>query len=275
MVVDAGTIPAEPIVQPVLPLHRVVGIFGGGNDDDTILLNNDNGYCVNGFNGSRFGQVFFCNTQNLFASFHSGGFSIPALGVSDTGEACPTVRSFQIVDQDQSDNVQSTYIASGDGRTAQDTFVNRSALGTFSVLRNPSDNRLLTNFVDPSIGCTPWRIPSQDDISPTATQLTDELQAGAYQMPPIALIPLTDPMTGNKQMTDKYRVNVDQHPVNQNSPEFSGSGTLYCQNLKAIAPPFLSEHASDFTGRPSPEEGVDLNTFINDRYSASLQLLNC
>ena len=272
LVIDAGTVPAMQPVLPKLPQHYVSAIFGGGNDDNTILVNN-HGDCNNGVAGLHFGQVFFCHTDSLFSRFDAMHVAIPGLGTSNSGQPCPSVRSFEIVDQDQSDNVQTTYLATADGRTAQNNAANRLALTGAVVLKNPSDNRLLTQFVDPAIGCHAWSVPDlSSDSIPVATQFTDEEQARLYQASPAALIPIGDPMTGNIPMTNDYRRSVDQPLINPND---TGSTLVYCSNLKSIAPPFLAEHAKDFIGKPSPAPGVDLNTFINDRYQASLSLLFC
>lgn len=277
LVIDQGTSPAIAPVPLVLSNRAIVGLFGGGNDDVTRLSGDGSDACTNGADGIPFGQVFYCHTKQLFQAINQDQIAIPQLGIDNKGATCPSVRSFKIVDQDQSDNVQTTYLFTRDGRTAQNTASNRLALGgaVAGIAKNPSDNRLLTNFVDPAIGCNPWKIPDIGDKGNVLpTQATDELQAAAYQQNPIALIPLGDPMVGpnNLDMVNAYRVSIDQNRAN--SP-VDASTLTYCKNLKAIAPGFLSLHAGDFTGKVSPAPGVDLNTFIQERYQASLQILGC
>lgn len=276
LVIDEGTTPAIVPTPPALPPHAVVALFGGGDDDVTQLVDPHNQGCVNGAGGKLFGQVWFCNAQNFFAAVNAAGIAIPPLGTeSRTGLPCPTVRDFRIVDQDQSDNVQTTYLVLPDGQTAQNTAANRAALGISTSVKNPSDNRLLTNFVDPNIGCTPWKVPVLEDPGAvSATQATDELQAARYQSAPTAFIPLGDPMVGpgDLSMVNAYRVNVDQ-PFTA-----SATGALtqpYCSKMRDKFPPWVAAHAADFTGKPSPAPGTDLYTFIQNRFSASLTILGC
>ena len=78
------------------------------------------GRCVNGLNGSVFGQVSFCNGTGFFrAAFRAeaaGRLVVPATGTATkaAGVACPTTRNFNMIDQDQSDNVTSIYLLNGD-----------------------------------------------------------------------------------------------------------------------------------------------------------------
>ncbi len=90
----------------------------------------------------------------------AGRLKVPALGRSPkTGQACPSTRSFDLVDQDPSDNVTSTYLLTGNGQTAQDNAANEAALGGAKRINNGSDNLLLDAFVDPTLGCTPFEAP--------------------------------------------------------------------------------------------------------------------
>src|ERR1035441_7198576 len=122
------------------------------------------GNCVDGLNGSAFGQVSFCNGINFFrAAFQlerEGRLFIPSTGTSakivptagaiGTGNACPTVRNFDMVDQDQSDNVTTIYLLNPTtGQTAQDTAANEASLAGAQKLVNGSDNALIDDFLDP------------------------------------------------------------------------------------------------------------------------------
>src|SRR6266568_6671043 len=148
LVIDAVTAPAVVPVAPNLPAHRIVGIFGGGNNNVTTLVG-ANYQCINGAAGKPFGQAFFCGGRALFdaiARFRvvvppvlsvsgsvlvpgsSSPLAIPSPGIESDGQPCPTVRDFRIVDQDQSDNVQTTYLVTATGQTAQNTAANRAAL---------------------------------------------------------------------------------------------------------------------------------------------------
>ncbi len=214
LVIDAGTTPAIAPVVPAIPRGAVVGIWGGGDNNVTHLVGPGAAFCVNGLT-TPFGQVFFCNAAGFFGEA-MGKVTIPPLGVAVDGLPCPTVRDFSVVDQDQSDNVQTTYLVAVNGQIAQNTANNRLALTDALVIKNPSDNRLLTNFLDPALGCTPWMVPDIGDNGILApSQALDELQAAKFQAAPQALVPQGDPMvleggTPNLAKTNLYRAGVFQ-----------------------------------------------------------------
>jgi hypothetical protein len=275
LVVDAGTTPAIAPSPVTLPKNSDVALFGGGDDDVTTLVGPGASSCINGANGNVFGQVFFCNAQQFFADVSAFHLSIPPIGVGKDGAPCPTVRSFKIVDQDQSDNVQSTYLATSFGQTAQDTGANRAKIGSFTVMKNGSDNRLLSVFVGPVLGCTTWQIPDlADNGKLVSTQATNELQAAAYQQEPIALIPAGDPMVGpnNLAMVNAYRAGVDQRQIKQLA---QANTTAYCSNMRDIAPNFFQANKARFVTSSSPTPGTNLYDFLQARFAASLQLLRC
>jgi len=272
LVVNAGTTPAATLVPITLPAGAVVAIFGGGNDDVTTLIDPNN-QCVKGAGGNVFGQVFFCNAVNFFSAVNNAGVSIHALGVDSMGNTCPTVRDFRIVDQDQSDNVQTQYLFAN-GQTAQDTPANRAALGNFTVMKNPSDNRLLTNFIDPAIGCTPWKVTDVTSGNTISAQALDELQAAALQSNPTALIPAGDPMVGpnNLTMLNAYRANVDQPAVDS---LVHAKTNPYCGKMTDVAPGFIKTFKQQFTASASPVAGTNLYEFLLGRFQASQMILNC
>ena len=139
----------------------------------------------------------FCNGTRFFATAYwdewIGKLKVPATGTSpQTGEPCLTTRSFQLVDQDQSDNVTSTYLLTGNGQTAQDNTANEDALAGAQKINNGSDNILLDGFVDPAMGCTPFQAPDLSQGGALGTsQALDELSAAKNQQAPIALVPRT------------------------------------------------------------------------------------
>lgn len=112
---------------------------------------------------------------------------MPNLGRGKGGLACPTVRDFSVVDQDQSDNIPAGYLLTtyvsqlvvlfnfvaaatdiltpfflcvrlavcSDGRVAQATSKNKQTLGRRAVLElNGSDNGLLNNAIMVRVRCT-------------------------------------------------------------------------------------------------------------------------
>ncbi|GHO92691.1 hypothetical protein KSF_027390 [Reticulibacter mediterranei] len=283
LVIDQRTRPAARPVIPFIPTGSVVGIWFGfngavltlqGEQANTLAQSN----CVNGIPGSPFGQFAYCNAVRFFAAAHQGikvgNIVPPALGRDRKGLICPTTRSFFIVDQDQSDNVTTSYLIAPNGRLAQNTVANRVALRNATVLTNPSDNRLLIS-VDATLGCTPWMRPDLADPGHLTTALPlNELQAAVRQPAPVALIPFNDPMVlvmknntfvPNLTKLNLFRVGVDQ-PVAQTLGD--ASPRPYCINLMQVAPPRLAINAP-LLGRgatPDAAVGNTLFTFMAQRY---------
>ena len=203
--------------------------------------------CVAGedINGqfSSFTQVGACNAPAFFAAANTaikaGKLTVPRPGIARDGQRCLTTRSFALIDQDQSDNVTTEYLAEPNGQTAQDTAANKQGLNGSSVLFNGSDNGLLDLFVDPALGCSPWEAPNLADGGAPAPSLPlDELQAARWANSPgnpSALVPLNDPMTvdenGNfsTDKTNTYRSLVDMSmlPAGQ-------SPAAYCSDMEQI-----------------------------------------
>ncbi|WP_154676150.1 hypothetical protein [Amycolatopsis benzoatilytica] len=280
LVVDRGDKPAVAPVAPALPAGAVVGIWFGFNGD-TLRLRGEGdslntGACVNGTDGSPFGQFGYCNARSFFTAANNaivkGQLSVPALGIGNDGLACPTVRDFGVVDQDQSDNVTTAYVATASGRTAQ---AGHLAGGT--PLTNGSDNGLLDNFIDPALGCKPFTAPDLTRGGAPGTSLAlDELQAAAHQSVPVALVPLSDPMTqiDGQQSVAKanlYRAGVDQPMVNTgtDTPE------AYCANLAKTGATRLAADRQFFAQAPAPGAGANLADFLTQRLQSSLQTLGC
>ena len=113
---------------------------------------------------SSFTQVGACNAVAFFqaanAAIANGQLTVPNPGTAKDGQPCLTTRNFGVIDQDQSDNVTTEYLTSGNGQIAQDTTANQQALPGSAVLFNGSDNGLIDFFMDPALGCTPWEAPN-------------------------------------------------------------------------------------------------------------------
>jgi hypothetical protein len=234
-----------------------------------------------------FGQVSWCNAQTWFTATNTGIAAgktvVPALGVDSLGNACPTSRSFEIVDACPSDNVPTQYLLLSDGSTAQDTAANRAANPTAVVINNASDEALLANIIDPLIGCTPFLAPSIDNPGTNVPALAlAELQASAKQQAPIGLVPLNDPDTlltnggtVSTAKTNQYRLGVNQPVVAAGTD--SGALVPYCTDMVSVAPPFLKGFETVFTNQASPDTcvGSNLFTFLCERYLMSLTQLTC
>jgi hypothetical protein len=306
LVVTLGTQPAAAPVVPRLPRGAVVNLMFGFNGGNLRLAGAQPGTlararCVNGLGDSLFGQVAYCNSAAFYATANAdmafGRLRIPRTGVSPkTGQACPTTRSFLLIDQDQSDNVTTRYLLTADGRTAQDNAANAAALAGSQSVSNGSDNALLDNFVLPALGCTPFTVPDlSNGGQPGTSQTLDELSAAVNQRAPIALVPENDPMTmvGDQlsvTKTNLYRAGVDQPPVSGGTrqpffwPGRSRQGgqqastpANYCANMLNMQTAFLSANQALFAAGPSPvpDAGNNLFTFLASRLSASFANMNC
>ncbi len=290
LVIDQGTQPAAAPVVPTLPQGAIVALWFGFNGNN-LTLNDMNGslqagQCVNGVNGSIFGQFSYCNAPAFFQAankaIQGGQLVIPALGTAKDGMPCPTVRDFGVVDMDQSDNVTTTYIVNANGQTAQMNAANTAALQNTQIQVNASDNRLVDVALDGTLGCTPWAVNDLANPGQTATSLPlNELLAAAQQAAPIALVPSRDPMVLNNantsiQKINAYRAGVDQAQVQAIN---QASTMQYCRNLMKVGPqriqldaPMTILHAS-----PDPAAANSLFTFLTQRFAATFgpNGLNC
>lgn len=294
LVVDQGTQPAAPTVPAQVPAGSTVAIWFGFNGTNLTLQSAAGtnaltaGNCVNGMGASIFGQFSYCNAPAFFqqanAQIQANTLQVPATGTAKDGLPCPTTRDFSLVDQDQSDNVVTHYLANGNGQTAQKNAASMAALGGNATdLANGSDNLLLNAFVDPALGCTPFTKPDQSSDGQASGALPlDELSAMANQQAPIAMVPLNDPMVLNNANQDAakanlYRAGVDQAQIGQGGD--SGSGATYCTNLfgtaNGIARVFKDQ--AIFQNAPSVDAAMATNlfTFLAMRANQSYTNLGC
>uniref|UniRef100_UPI003F497ECD hypothetical protein n=1 Tax=Pseudonocardia sp. CA-138482 TaxID=3240023 RepID=UPI003F497ECD len=276
LVIDRGTRPAVAPVVPTLPAGAVVGIWFGYQGNVLTLAHA--GGCVNGFFRSEFGQFAYCNAFAFFQAAHNavraGQLTVPPLGTAKDGQPCPTTRDFSVVDQDQSDNVITRYVAEPGGQIRQDTGAPLAPGEQF--LTNGSDNGLLQNFIRPALGCPAFTAPDQTAGGAQAASLAlDELQA-EQQGAPVALVPPADPMVllndhRNLIKTNLYRLGTDQ------ALTFKDNSADYCRQLQLVGAPRLQLDKQFTGGQPSPDIAVapDLFTFLQQRFTATLQNLGC
>ncbi len=244
------------------------------------------------------GQVSFCNGISFFRTASAlmafGRVRVPAAGTSativpsagrlGTGRQCPTVRNFDMVDQDQSDNVTTKYLLNpATGQTAPDTAANEANLAGAQKLGNGSDNALINNFLDPAFGCTPFTAPDLgNNNTPATSQALDELLAIRNQPRVVALIPENNPMTLdangnlNPAKTNLYRAEVGQPAISRQNDRFD-SPANYCQNMINIQGSFLTANQAVLAGGPSPvpDVGNNLFTFLANRLLQSFDNLGC
>jgi hypothetical protein len=303
LVITQGTTPAVAPVVPTLPRNAVVTIDFGFNGTDLTQVGAtanalQQGNCVDGQGGSVFGQVSFCNGTTFFNDAfqleREGRLTVPSEGTSTkivasggnlgTGQDCPVTRNFDMIDQDQSDNVTSLYLLNpATGQTAQDTTANAGNLTGATTLANGSDNILLDGFIDPTLGCTPFMAPDLANNNQMASsQALDELLAAKNQPAIAALVPENDEMVLNAQgqfdvtKTNLYRAEVGQAPINNQNNQ-NDSPAMYCQNMVDIQTPFLAANQTLLaTGAtPVPGTGNNLLTFMANRLGMSFTNLGC
>ena len=287
LVVTAGTRPAVEPQAPALPAGAVVEISVGFNGDELALSDRNGGQdvaearCVNGLPGSIFGQEIFCNAPGLFAAAGDKVAFPPRERSPADGRPCPTTESWEIVDQDQSDNTTTTYLVAGD-RTAQNTAANQAGLGG-TVIGNGSDNNLYTRFYAPAVDCRP---PQATDVTDpghpvrSTTSALLSLYARSVQDPLPALVPLGDPFTqfhGGPSLskTNLYRQQVDQ-PAAATADE--ASTATYCRNLRDVGLPKIEldrPFLEAFGSSPDPGVSEDLHLFVLARFMASWDNLAC
>jgi hypothetical protein len=288
LVVTAGTQPAVAPTAPTIAAGSAVIIDVGFNGTNLVLTGAGarQGNCVDALGQSVIGQVSACNAVNFYrtanADIARGTLKVPALGTATDGQACETSRDFALIDQDQSDNVVSQYLINANGQTAQNSPANNASLAGATVLTNGSDDALLSEFVDPANGCTPFTAP--DSTYPKAdapSQALNELSARVYQKGVVALTPPNDEMTlvgGNMSIakTNVYRSLVDQ-PLLSNFTNPATVAADYCQNMVNIAPARdnLDMTADTNFGTPVAAIGDNLATFMGNRLSMSFVNLNC
>jgi len=303
LVVTQGITPAVAPTVPTLPANAIVTIDFGFNGTDLTQVGATStalaqGSCVNGQGASVFGQVSFCNGVNFFNTalrmMRQGQLVVPAAGTSakivptagalGTGTTCPTVRNFDMVDQDQSDNVTTVYLLNpATGQTAQDSAANEANLTGSQKLLNGSDNALIDDFLDPTLGCTTFTAPDLgNNNTPATSQALDELLAAKNQPRVAALVPQNDEMVlgangaVDAAKTNLYRAEVGQAPISRQNNRNDSPGN-YCRNLVNIQTPFLAANQTVLATGATPVAAVgdNLLTFLANRLNMSFTNLGC
>jgi hypothetical protein len=288
LVITAGTQPAVTPTAPTIAAGSVVGISVGFNGTNLALTGAGarQGRCVDASGQSLIGQVSACNAVNFYrtaaAQIANGTLTVPPTGTASDGQPCLTTRDFGTVDQDQSDNVVTTYLINGNGQTAQDSAANAAALAGATPIVNGSDDKLLAAFLDPANGCTPFTATDTTDAAGTsASQALNEISATVNQKGTIAVVPPNDEMTlvgGNMSIakTDVYRSLVGQ-PLLAGNTNPTTVAASYCQNLVNIQPARNNlDMAKELNfGTPVAAVGNTLATFMGNRLSMSFTNLNC
>jgi hypothetical protein len=288
LVVTAGTTPAVAPTPPTIAAGSVVEISVGFNGTNLYLTGPGTaaGNCVDALGQSLIGQVSACNAVNFYrtanADIARGTLKVPALGTATDGQACETTRDFALIDQDPSDNVVTQYLITASGETAQNNPANEASLTGATTLVNGSDDALLSEFVDPANGCSPFTAP--DSTYPKAdgpSQVLNELSARVNQKGTIALVPPNDEMVlvgGDMSIakTNVYRSLVDQPLLAANTNPATVAAD-FCQNMVNIAPARDNLDLTTDTNftTPVPGTGDNLGSFMGNRLAMSFVNLNC
>jgi hypothetical protein len=288
LVITQGTTPAATPVAPRIRRGSQVIVEIGFNGNNLVLEGAGayQGRCIDAFGNSIIAQTSACNAPAFFADADylvaTGRLRIPQLGMANDGETCESTHSFSLIDQDPSDNVDSEYLLSPNGQTAQDSAANKAAMGGSTVISNGSDEGLLDRFVDPALGCTPAQASDPTNANGVSgSQALNELSARQNQRGQIALLPVNDPqllVDGQFSIgkTDTYRALTDQPllPANANKTQMAAE---FCQEMVNTAPAKLQldqAMEANFT-TPVPATGDNLATFMGARLSASFTNLGC
>jgi hypothetical protein len=288
LVITAGTTAAATPAAPTIARGSQVIIDIGFNGTNLALTGRGarQGGCVDALGQSLIGQVSACNAVGFYnlanREIANGTLKVPALGTSLDGQPCLSTRDFGTVDQDQSDNVITSYLINGNGQTAQNTAANAAAVAGATTLVNGSDDKLLAAFLDPANGCTAFTATNTTDPAGTSgSQALNELSARVNQQGTIAVVPPNDEMTlvgGAMSIakTDVYRSLVDQ-PLLAGRASATTVAANYCQNLTNIQP---ARNQLDMTrelnfGTPVAAVGNSLATFMANRLAMSFANLGC
>jgi hypothetical protein len=286
LVITQGTTPAATPAAPTIAAGSQVIINGGFNGTNLVVQGNGarRAGCVDALGQSLIGQVFACNAVNFYrmanALIARGTLVVPPAGTAKDGQPCLTTRDFGMVDQDQSDNVITSYLLNGNGQTAQNTTANAAAVAGSTPIVNGSDNKLLAAFLDAANGCTAFSAPdTTDPAGMSGSQALNELSARVNQKGTIAVVPTNDEMTlvagaMSVAKTNMYRSLVDQPLLAGNTGAVAAD---YCQNMVIIQPARnqLDMTAEAAFGTPVAAVGNNLATFLGNRLNMSFTNLGC
>ncbi len=299
LIINAGSTPLVPPITFTMPKNALVGIWFGSNGMTISLTPQTSiqqGACVYNIGGvtskDTFGQFAHCNGVAFFETvkqilFKNIPFNppIPPLGMASDGEPCLTTRDFTLVDMDPSDNVITMYLVDmATGKTAQNSVNNQAANPNAVVLKNGSDNLLLTNL-DKIMGCKPFLVPNLVDLNNPMTggkisaMALDEIHAAVRQEKFYAYLPKGDPMVRVNNIPsltklNSYRQGVFQPMIN----ELGMGGTMeFCAHMTNIQLPRLQKNKELFIVEPSPDAAISnhLYGFLMNRFFGSYNGLNC
>jgi len=280
------------VISPPAPINfdtanSVIGIWLGSNTNFLTLSNPTgiaNGRCVTGPAGSPFGQFGWCNADNFWAAVNNliaaSKIQLPPLGTAFDGLPCPTLRDFFVVDMDPDDGVTATYLVTAQNQVIQNTHANAANFNIQTTLANDGDNRLISVFVNPAIGCTTLVLPNAADPGFFQPSLPiNVLHALLYQQVPLALTPNNDPMVLTNGNPDLMKLNLYRMGVNQPQTNIFGGDNdpaAYCRNYATIAAARFKSLSNNLKTVASPAPGfANLFAFMVNRATNTFMALNC
>ena len=288
LVVNQGTTAAVAPTAPTIAAGSQVIISAGFNGNALALTGAGatQGKCIDALGNSIINQTPQCNAAAFYQlanqEIANGTLTVPPTGTGKDGQPCETTTSFPLIDQDQSDNVDASYLFNPNtGQTAQNTAANVASMAGATSENNGSDDGLLDAFVDPALGCTPFTATNTTAAAGTSSsQALNVLSARQNQSATPALLPVNDPQLlvgGNFSIakTNVYRAETDQPLLPANTSTAQTAAT-YCQNMVNLQTPVLKLDAPLEQGTsPVPALGNTLANFLAARENASFTNLNC
>ena len=288
LVVTQGTTPAVAPAPPTIAAGSQVIISVGFNGNAVALVGAGarQGNCIDALGNSLINQTPQCNAAAFYRlanqEIANGTLTVPPAGTGTDGQPCEVTTSFPLIDQDQSDNVDASYLFDPNtGQTAQNIAANAANMAGATNVNNGSDDGLLDAFVDPALGCKPFTATNTTAAAGTSSsQALNALSARQNQPATPALLPVNDPQLlvgGNFSIakTNVYRAETDQPllPANTNAAQ---NAATYCQNMVNLQTPALKLDAPMEQGTsPVPALGNNLANFLAARENASFTNLNC
>jgi hypothetical protein len=288
LVVTQGTTPAVAPTAPTIAAGSQVIISAGFNGNALALTGAGatQGKCIDALGNSIINQTPQCNAAAFYQlanqEIAAGTLVVPPAGTGNDGQPCKTTTSFPLIDQDQSDNVDASYLFNPNtGQTAQNSAANAAAMAGATNENNGSDDGLLDAFVDPALGCKPFTATNTTAAAGTSgSQALNVLSARQNQPGTPALLPVNDPQLlvgGNFSVakTNVYRAETDQ-PLLPGTTSATQNAMAYCQNMVNLQTPVLKLDAPMEQGTsPVPALGNNLANFLAARENASFTNLNC
>ena len=267
---------------PQLPDQNIVGIWFGSNGVTFKLIDSNNslhfGDCIDGYNGSIFGNFAYCNARIFFTTISKYRISIPNIGKTVNGFTCLTTRSFEFNEQYQISNVISSYIVLNSYKIVMKTIKNLSIFKPLFIIISKSNGYILNNYISIATGCT---IFAGYDFTEQFIMKTSMILNEIYASLDVeqVFIPSTHPSVTidgvpNLNKLNLYRIGLNQSTVSE--IDYNDS-RLYCDGIYKKTPIFLYKHHDLLNNYITPDEtlGNSLLNVMISRFLTSWNTYNC